>query len=308
MPEADLKPKIKDFEQRITKLEKLFKLQEQFDDLRKEFDDELRALNKQLTPLYDKDAELENRFKALDTINANISKLQKSIDKLSDAIDGTRKEFDAEIRSVKKEMTPLFDKDIELGKKIRSIGKTDEDLITTLAHLQANVTNIGKKVSGMEQTWSTPTLKSIVDGMSTVTKTLTSLEKRSADVVRKLERTNAGVVAISKHASDIEAEHRDAKFASEELVKKSENLKETVDSFFKQIDAVDSKLNSDATALSDLTAAIEALKGRLESVEGQTPNFVQLKELLDDQSKITDQLLQRLAYLEKVTVKTIVLD
>jgi len=308
MPEADFKSKIKDIEQRLRKVESLLKLPGQFDALRKEFDDEFRALNKQLTPLYDKDAELENRLKALDVINANIAKLQKGLDKLSGSIDGVRKEFDAEIRSVSKEIAPLFDKDIELDKKIKSIDRTDDEIVSTIDKLQSTLAGVNGKVSAMERTWNTTTLKGVVNNIEAITKALASLERKSTDVVRKLYKTNAGVVAISQHASDIEAEHKDAKFASEELSRKADNLKETVDSFFGQIDAVDGKLNANAAALSDLTSAAEALKDRIETIEAKAPDAAQLKMMLDEQSKMLDQLAQRLTYLEKITVKTIVLE
>ncbi|MEM2874150.1 MAG: hypothetical protein QW063_01730 [Candidatus Nanoarchaeia archaeon] len=141
-----------------------------------------------------------------------------------------------------------------------------------------------------------------------MSKALVMLEKKSAANVKNLEKTNAGIVAISKHASDIEAEHLDAKFAAEELAKKADNLKDTVDHFFKQIDIVNSKLNANTATLLDITSILETLKGRLEAVEAQAANLSQINETINNQAKLIEQLTQRLAYLEKATVKTVVLD
>lgn len=241
--------------------------------------------------------EVENRLKKLESL----SKLQAEFDELAE-------EFSNEIKAVNKEITPLFDNDVASDKKIIGVEKTMKVLISNVSKLQAGLVAMDRKAASMERAWSVPALKRIVDGMAMLSKTQMLLEKRSAELNRKLERTNAGMVAIAKHASDIEEQRQDAKYASEELAKRASNLKDTMDHFFKQIDAVDSKLNANANALSDLTGIIETLKARLDTVESQNPIISQMSTQSDQQSQTIDQLNKRLAYLEKTTVKTIVLD
>ncbi len=241
--------------------------------------------------------EVEQRIKKLESL----LKLRAEFDELAE-------EFSDEIKSINKEITPLFDASSSAEKKFNQLSKTDANIIATMSGMRTVLSKMDSKASQMEKAWDVTTLKKIVDGMAVLSKTLAALEKKSSDTNRKLERTNNGIIAIARHASDIEAEHADAKYAADELAKKAENLRDTMEHFFKQVDAVDNKLNANATALSDLATAVESFKGRIESLESQNTIISDLSTQLQQQSQTVDQLTKRLAYLEKATVKTIVLD
>ena len=241
-------------------------------------------------------------------VQRDLDKLRKRVLKLSDNFDRLREEIDSEIHDIKKETTPLFDKNIELDRRTKALEKANAKMNTNMSGLADATGKINKRVSALVAAWNPEVLKSMVSGMDSFSKALKSLEKRSAATLKNLNKTNAGVVAIANHAGDIEAEHTDAKFAAKELSEKSDNLNDTVKQFFQQTDAVNSKLTANASILDDLTSAIELMKDRLNATEEKAATISEVRALLEENSRMLSQLAQRLAYLEKISVKTIVLD
>ena len=118
----------------------------------------------------------------------------------------------------------------------------------------------------------------------------------------------SGLFSISKHASDIEAEHIDAKMAARELTKKAENLKDTMNYFFKQSESLNNRINSNTTSVSEIASTLDLIKDKILALESQSAQLSEIKDMLEQNARSIDQLTQRIAYLEKATVKTIVLE
>lgn len=290
------------FEKRLQRLEKqLHNLSADFDELRKETDDTTREFNKEFTHLVDNDAAFSNRFKTLDKVSKVLVEVDKELSALHEEINEERKSFT-------KEVAPLFDADSENKKKIKNLENTSKNIMARIETARGETAKLAANVSAFEKVWNPNVLKRVSNTLGDVNKTIAAIEKRDSKNVRNLDKVHSGIFAIAKHAAHIEAEHIDTKMAAGELAKKAENLKDTMDYFFKQSESLNNRINANTTGLADIANTLDVIKDKLLAVEGQSAQLSEIKDMLAQNSKNIDQLTQRLAYLEKATVKTIVLE
>ena len=62
------------------------------------------------------------------------------------------------------------------------------------------------------------------------------------------------------------------------------------------------------SVLNEITNTIQLMKNRLDASEQRAMTVAQLREMMDEANKYLEQLAQRMAYLEKITAKTIVIE
>jgi len=289
-------------EKKLFKLEhQLDKLSANFDSLRGEIDSVTRGFNKEVTELYDSDANFAKRIGTLEKINKVLSTIDSELTSLHEEIDEERKSFT-------KEVEPLFDADVENKKKFKSLDAIDKSILARITAARTEIANVAVKQAAMEKAWNINVLKRTAKTVEDVNKTIAAIEKRDSKNVRNLDRVQSGLFSISKHASDIEAEHIDAKMAARELTKKAENLKDTMNYFFKQSENLNNRINSNTTSVSEIASTLDLIKDKILALESQSAQLSEIKDMLEQNARSIDQLTQRIAYLEKATVKTIVLE
>lgn len=290
------------FEKRLQRLEKqLHNLSSDFDELRKEIDDTTHKFNKEFTYLVDTDKRFDNKLKTLDKVSKVLVEIDKELSALHEEIDDERKSFT-------KEVTPLFDSDVEKNKKIKSLENADKNIVARIEAARGETAKLAANVSVFEKVWNPNVLRRVANTLGDVNKTIAAIEKRDAKNTRNLDKVHTGIFTIAKHASDIESERIDTKMAARELAKKAENLKNTMDYFFKQSENLNNRINTNTAGLADIANTLEVIKDKLLTVEGQSAQLSEIKDMLAQNSKNINQLTQRIAYLEKATVKTIVLE
>jgi|GEM_PF-7113599 len=237
-------------------------------------------------------------------LESKIRKHKRELEDTSTKLSRHKKVTESELAAIRRELAALRSRDLKASRMIRGL----ELEIPKMRDLKNSVLDVNKRILALESAWNPRVLHKMVAGMESFSKALAGLERRSSATLRDLQKTNAGMVAISHHARDIESERTDAKFAARELADKAANLNETVQNFFKQTDALNDKLNSNLTVLNEVTSTIELLKDRMDSMEQQVNNINQLKALIDDTSKQLGELSGRLGYVEKVSTKTVVIE
>lgn len=289
-------------EKRLRRLEgRLDKLDKNFTSLREEINSELRSINKEHAELFDADAASAKKFKELDKVNAVVLDMNSELDSL-------RAEVDEERVAFSKEITPLFDAENENKKIFRSLYAANKNILARIELARTDAAKIAAKQAAFEKSWNPSVLKKIAETLGLLNKAIADIERRDSKNMRNLTRLQNGVSAISKHARDIEAEHTDARFAARELAEKAKNLKETVDYFFKNTESLNNRINANAAGLAGITDTLELAKNKILALENQSAQLTDINEKLEQASRNIDQLIQKVAYLEKATVKTIVLE
>lgn len=289
-------------EKRLRRLEgRLGKLDKNFTSLREELDSALRGMNKEHAELFDADSTFTKRFKELDKVNDVVSDINSELDSL-------RAEVDEERVAFSKEITPLFDADNENKKRFRSLLAADKAILARANLARIDTAKVAAKEAAFEKSWNPSVLKKIAETLGMLNKAIADIERRDSKNMRNLTRIQTGIFAISKHARDIEAEHTDARFAARELAEKAKNLKETVDYFFKNTESLNNRINANTSGLTEITSALELARDKILSLESQSAQLADISEKLEQASRTIDQLVQKVAYLEKTTVKTIVLE
>ena len=253
---------------------------------------DLKGLDKDLSKEHDKD----------------LDKLSKQISKLTREIEALRKMQSAEKKAVRQDFQFASSRDTELGRRIKDLGRAQTALQTKIEVVSDTLVQLDNRMANVEAAWNPSVLKQIVGNLESFSRAISSLEKHSASTLKNIERTNNGVLAIARHAKDIEAEHMDAKIAATELADKTEHLNETVKQFFKQTEAVNSRLDANMSVLNEITNTIQLMKNRLDASEQRAMTVAQLREMMDEANKYLEQLAQRMAYLEKICAKTIVIE
>jgi predicted nucleic acid-binding Zn-ribbon protein len=289
-------------EKRLRRLEgRLDKLDKNFISLREEINSELRSINKEHAELFDADAASAKKLKEIDKVNAVVSDINSELDSL-------RAEVDEERVAFSKEITPLFDADNENKKKVRSLEAAGKNTSARIDLARTDTAKAVAKQAAFEKSWNPAVLKKVAETLGMLNKAIVDIERRDSKNMRNLTKLQTGMFAISKHARDIEAEHTDARFAARELAEKAKNLKETVDYFFKNTESLNNKINANAAGLAEITDTLELAKNKILALENQSAQLTDLNEKLEQASRNIDQLIQKVAYLEKATVKTIVLE
>ncbi len=290
------------FNARIVRLEKgLQKLNGNFNSLRGELNSSLHGTNKEISQLFEVCSALSKNIKRFDKVEKDISTLDSGHNIMA-------KEVDQERKSLTKEIEPLYDMEAENKKAFRSIAAANKNIVTKINATNDNIEKLAARQFAYEKAWNPAVLKKTVETISEVNKTLETMEKRDSKNAKTIEKVQHGIVAVSGHARDIEAEHIDAKAAARELAIKAKNLQETVDYFFKNTESLNNRINSNSAGMTDIVAALDMIKNKLAAVESQTTQLAEIKNRLEQNARSAEQLAERVAYLEKATVKTIVLE
>ncbi|MEM4713933.1 MAG: hypothetical protein QXQ79_00075 [Candidatus Nanoarchaeia archaeon] len=268
----------------------------------------LKKTNAQIKSL-EKNLKASKKETAL--LYSNNKDLQKEIDKLRSAVTNlakTTNNLTSELKEIKTEIG-TYKKDINA--KTENLRKetnvTSLKLTEIISLLNKDLENLKEKVSVIENTWNSDTLNSLVSEIKTISLNAKDLKKQSEKNLKNFDRINAGLVAIAKHSEDIKHEQQTSQEFAAELSKKSENLEKTAQSFFTSVDALNSKLNISVSALNDLASVVENLKMQLNDAENKINTLLNLQSVVAENNAILSELKKRLEYLEKVTVKTVVI-
>lgn len=241
-------------------------------------------------------------------VERRLRKLESRLDRLDKNFISLQEETDSAIVSINKEHTKLFNADAENKKKIKVLDVVSKSTFAKADIARADAAKIAAKQIAFEKSWNPVVLKKIAETLGIVNKMMASIELRDSKNTRNFGRLQASMLSLSKHASDIEAEHTDAKLAARELASKANNLKETVDYFFKNAENLNNRINTNASNLVEVTNALDLIKDKLVALENQSGQLANVSDALEHASRNIDQLVQKVAYLEKATVKTIVLE
>jgi chromosome segregation ATPase len=241
-------------------------------------------------------------------LESGLHKIERNISTLDSDYDSIIKNIDSERKSFKKEIEPLFDAEAENKKIFKSLSATNKNIMTKINVVAGGMEKLAARQVTYEKAWNPAVLKKTVETITATNNALELIEKRDLKNVKTIEKVGHGLFAISNHARDIEAGHIDARAAARELSIKAKNLQETVDYFFKNTESLNNRINANSAGMADIVAALDMMKDKLAAVESQATQLTDMKDKLEQNMRSAEQLAQRIAYLEKATVKTIVLE
>jgi archaellum component FlaC len=244
------------------------------------------------------------------SVRAELGNFKKASEKkVSSSISGVSSELSSFKKTARREVSSIVARQQKEHKKdVQEMGKGELRLGADLERVRSVVGAIGNRVSRVEAAMNPAVMKQIVSNLDKFSQALKAMERHNTGTLSSLEKTNTGIVAIAQHSRDIEREHNDAKIAASELAKRSANLDASVKEFFKQTEAVNGKLNANLTVLDEMTKTMALLSTRMSEMEKKAQDIEHLRVAVNDANKYIEQMAQRLAYFEKIAVKTYVIE
>ncbi|MFH0868804.1 MAG: hypothetical protein V1839_01105 [archaeon] len=249
--------------------------------------------------------ELHKRHKellsSLDVHGKNLATLEKEFDE-------HREEVLDEIKAINKNLGPLYDKDAKLEKDICDLTLAGKQLISEIEKVSRKAKDVKDIVTSVESAYSTDNMKKIIDQINEVNGSIRAIQSKDESAVNVLQRVDRRIGAVEKHSQLMDAERAEMKASADALVQYASELKETVGGYSNQLVDLSSKASANISKTSDIDQQLRSAMGRVGAIEGQLIAAEKLSEIMQQHSRIITEIAKRLEYLEKSTVRTMVLD
>jgi len=291
--------KVVDGLKEITKLAKgLGSINKDFDIFRKEVDDELKTLNKGFAPILDKN---EAQEKEISELRANSQKLAKSTEGVRKSVESLHAEFHDGVKPLGKNIAAVLDKNMEQDSKIKDLEAIDNKMLSTIDGFERDIDGMKDIIKDVENTFSIGALDKLSNSIKSFGKTLNKMEEDDDELVKSLEKVDRRIGNVERKAADVEMAQQEAKNMAEMLSQNAEEFKSVVNTHTENMVAMSSKVNAALNQYTDIEQMTVDLQNRMRTIENQL-------SLLNQNSQILSELARKVAYLEKTTSKTIVVD
>jgi len=291
--------KVVDGLKELTKLAKgLDSINKDFDIFRKEVGDELKILNKGFAPILDKNEEQE---KEISELQANSQKLAKSTEGVRKSVESLHAEFHDGVKPLSKNIAAVIDKNMEQDDKIKDLEAIDNKMLSTIDGFERDIDGMKDIIKDVENTFSIGALDKLSGSLKSFSKTLNKMEEDDDELVKSLDKVSRRIGNVEKKAADVEMAQQEAKNTAEMLSQNAEDFKNVVNTHTENMVAMSSKVNAALNQYTDIEQMTVDLQNRMRAIENQLG-------LLNQNSQILSELARKVAYLEKTTAKTIVVD
>lgn len=245
---------------------------------------------------------------ALSKLANRVEALEKNHKALNKEIDVHRTESLDEIKSINKNLGPLYDKDTAQGKEISGLKADAHSLGTEIEKVEKKVKDAKDIVLNIEGAYSIDALKRLKQGIAHIESSFKTLYNKDASMLKGLQRIDRRIAVVERHSARVDAEKAAIKESADALAQYAQQIKETVGGYSDQLVELSSKVSATIGKTADMDAQLRVLLARLQTAEGQQAALGEISQLLDKNSKLLAELALRLDYLEKATIKTIVVD
>lgn len=249
----------------------------------------------------------ENNAKIKDTLNVS-EKTKKNLDVLEKEFDEHREEMMDEIKSINKNLGPLYDKDTELEKDIKELGLMDKKLLSEIAKVERKAKDAKDIVENVESVFSPEAIRKLKLQLIEANNSAKLVESNDLRALKKLQNIDRRIGVVAKHAETMGAEKEAMQQSAEALAQHAAELKETIGGYSDQLVELSGKVSANIAKTADIDAEVHAILHRLESAESQISAVTDISRAMQEQSALLAQIARRLEYLEKTTVKTVVLE
>lgn len=245
-----------------------------------------------------KHAELSN---FLGTHKKNLSVLERRFDDY-------RKEIMDEMHAVNKNLGPLYDKSVRLEKGIKELELADKNLLSEISKIEHKVRDTKEIVQHVESVFNTEALKKLKAQLIEATNSAKLIESNDLRLLKKIQNVDRRIGVIEKHSAEMSTEKDAIKKSAEALAQHAAELKETVGGYSDQLVELSGKVSANIAKTADVDEEVHAVIKRLQAAEAHLAISPEFSKLMQEHSKMLAEIARRLEYLEKTTVKTVVLD
>ena len=241
-------------------------------------------------------------------LSGSLESHKKNLSTLEKEFDVHRGEMLDEIKSINKNLGPLYDTDTELGKSVKDLELMDKKLLSEINKVERKVKDVKDIVQNVESTFNPEALRKLKAQIHELANFANQIGKRDESQLKTLQRVDRRIGIVEKHSETIDEEKTAIKESADALALHAAELKQTVGGYTDQLVELSGKVSANIAKTADISEQANALMKRLESVEGQLVAASELSRILEEHSSLLAQIAKRLEYLEKTTVKTVVLD
>ena len=246
---------------------------------------------------------------------ADVKDIAKKLEGFSKSGKTLEKEFDEhrvemmdELKSINKNLGPLYDKDTELGKNIKELGIMDKKILSEVSKVERKVKDAKDIVQAVESVFNADSIRKLKAQLIEANNSIKLIENDDTGMLKKMQNVDRRIGIIEKHSSEISDERNAVRESAEALAQHAAELKETIGGYSDQLVELSGKVSANIAKTADIDAEVHAILGRLQSVEAQIASVTEISRYMQEHSQILAQIARRLEYLEKTTVKTVVLD
>jgi len=246
--------------------------------------------------------------KKIKDLEKQIGKLQKEIAQLNIHLKTSRSEAESELKATKREVTSLFDEQSDLAQKINSLSNINSQMTDLLDAASSNISNLKQEIDGIKSVLDPEAFQSLKTSLKMISDAIIDLRKASEKNLKLFEKTDVRLKGLSDDVTKVEEESLRLQESAKEVSEKQEELNKSLEQFFSQVDAINSKLNNNVSAIADLTDALELVKNKANELESKINELLLLKSTVYSIQAALADLQKKVDLIEKVSVKTFVID
>ncbi len=228
--------------------------------------------------------------KELDDINILIKK----------QIEAKRSE-QAQINAINKNTT-------ELEKRTRTLKDMDSSLEREDEKIRKDFEGISAIIKRIDRVFNAATLNKLKANASEAVSRAEAIEKQDSSMLSRLSKTNSALSAISSHAMAIDENTLAVSKRAEELDSNAADLKELANEYKEKMAELNNKINTAINSVADLSELAENMNSQLANAGARLSDLEALKVKVKDMEQRLGSLSQKLAYIDKVCAKTVVLE
>jgi len=228
--------------------------------------------------------------------------------KLEKEFDEHREQIVGELKSINKNMGPLYDADTKLETNVKELNLMDKKLLSEINRVERKVKDAKDIIQNVEDAYNTETIKKLKAHLIEATNSAKIIENSDFSILKKLQTIDRRIGIIERHANRINEEKLSMKESAEELARHASDLKGTIGGYSDQFVELSGKVSANIAKTADIDAEVHAILSRLQTSESQLAVVADISRAMQEQSQLLTKIARRLEYLEKITVKTVVLD
>lgn len=212
------------------------------------------------------------------------------------------KEYEqAQIKSINKNVT-------ELEKRNRTLKDMDSSLEREDEKIRKDFEGLSAIIKRIDRVFNAATLNKLKADTAEAVSRAEAIEKQDSSMLSRLSKTNSALSAISSHAADIDENTLAVSKRAEELDSNATDLKELANEYKEKMAELNNKINTAINSVADLSELAENMNSQLANAGARLSDLEALRVKVRDMEQRLGSLSQKLAYIDKVCAKTVVLE
>jgi len=237
-----------------------------------------------------------------------VTVLEKELASVNKAVDSQQKETAEEFKSINKQFGPILDGGSEHDKRLKELESANKKLLSSMEDLERELKGVKEIVKDVEVTFSVDAFNRLAHGISALTKNLRAIEEDDDELIKTLQKVDKRIGTVEDRAAEVGVAQREAKDVADSLTQHAADFKDMLEEYSEKMLSMSSKVNAAISQNVDLNQQTNELNSRLVTTEEQLAALNEIRGAMDHNSQVLADISKRLAYLEKSTVKTLIVD